>query len=260
MAQRERRADARTPGRRRRSTAAPCRPRASTRNGRSGSASASAARSGAVLMPPRRASSPGARAGSARRPTRGPSFSSAPITQADGSNSQRRSPCAAEVGNAWWLLCHASPKVRNESQNRLRDSSLVANRRRPKKWHSELIEYVAWCSDEHAHRAAPQQAGEAVAQRAAEQPAEEERRHQPADHAQHEAAVDRAHDRIGDQVGRVAAAAAAVGVQEQPADDARARGRAARRAGPSRDRRGGCADRPGGRRTRGACGGRRPRR
>ena len=54
-------------------------------------------------------------------------------------------PCSAEVGNAWWLLCQASPKEKNESQNRLRDSSFVSKRRRPKKWHSELIEYVAWC-------------------------------------------------------------------------------------------------------------------
>ncbi len=49
-------------------------------------------------------------------------------------------PCSAEVGNAWWLLCQASPKVKNESQNRLRDSSFVPKRRLPKKWQSELIE------------------------------------------------------------------------------------------------------------------------
>ncbi len=32
------------------------------------------------------------------------------------------------------------------SHARLRDSSPVSNVRRPKKWHSELIEYVTWCS------------------------------------------------------------------------------------------------------------------
>src|SRR3984885_6473095 len=68
------------------------------------------------------------------RPTR----SSARITSADGSSSQRRSPCSAEVGNAWWLLCQASPRESGASQARLRDSSPVSNRRRPKKWQSEL--------------------------------------------------------------------------------------------------------------------------
>src|SRR5580700_2563889 len=34
---------------------------------------------------------------------------SARITSADGSSSERRGPCPAEVRNAWWSLCHASP-------------------------------------------------------------------------------------------------------------------------------------------------------
>jgi hypothetical protein len=75
-----------------------------------------------------------------------PDFSSPRITHAEGSNCQARRPWACDVGNAWWLLCHASPKVKNDSQNRLRDSSFVWNACRPKKWHSELIEYVTWCS------------------------------------------------------------------------------------------------------------------
>ena len=66
------------------------------------------------------------------------------MTQAEGSISQRRRPCSADVGNAWWLLCQASPNVSGASHRRLRDSSFVAKRRRPKKWHRELIEYVAW--------------------------------------------------------------------------------------------------------------------
>ena len=69
-----------------------------------------------------------------------PAFSSPRITPAEMSISQRRRPCAAEVGNAWWLLCHASPNESGASHARLRDSSSVANARRPKKWHSELIE------------------------------------------------------------------------------------------------------------------------
>ena len=70
------------------------------------------------------------------------------MTSALGSSmrSYQRIPCAADVGNAWWLLCHASPKDSGASQARLRDSSPVSKRLRPKKWHSELIEYVTWCS------------------------------------------------------------------------------------------------------------------
>src|SRR5258708_25821826 len=52
-----------------------------------------------------------------------PSFSSAAITQAEGSSSRRRRPWPAEVGKAWWLLCHASPSDGSASQRRLRDSS-----------------------------------------------------------------------------------------------------------------------------------------
>ena len=74
-----------------------------------------------------------------------PTFSIAVMTHAEGSISQRPMPCAADVGNAWWLLCHASPIVSGASHIRLRDSSFVANLRRPKKWQSELIEYVEWC-------------------------------------------------------------------------------------------------------------------
>ena len=68
-----------------------------------------------------------------------PVFSSAQITQAEGSNCQRREPWRAEVGNAWWLLCHASPNVKNDSHARLRDSSPVVEAGAPKKWQSELM-------------------------------------------------------------------------------------------------------------------------
>ena len=61
------------------------------------------------------------------------------MTSADGSNCQRPSPWRAEVGNAWWLLCHDSPKDSGASQNTLRDSSAVAKRRRPKTWQIELM-------------------------------------------------------------------------------------------------------------------------
>jgi hypothetical protein len=68
------------------------------------------------------------------------------MTHLEGSTSQRPRPCAAEVGNAWWLLWNASPIESGVSHSRLRDSSFVANFLRPKKWHSELIEYVTWWS------------------------------------------------------------------------------------------------------------------
>jgi hypothetical protein len=45
----------------------------------------------------------------------------------------------AEVGKAWWLLCQDSPKEGSASQNTLRDSSDVRNRRRPKTWQIELM-------------------------------------------------------------------------------------------------------------------------
>ena len=67
------------------------------------------------------------------------------MTRLEESNSHQRIPWAAEVGKAWWLLCHASPKDSTDSHARLRDSSSVSKRRRPKKWHSELIEKVTWC-------------------------------------------------------------------------------------------------------------------
>ena len=58
---------------------------------------------------------------------------------AEKSISHGRRPCRAEVGKAWWLLCHASPNESGASQARLRDSSSVGKRRRPKKWQSELM-------------------------------------------------------------------------------------------------------------------------
>ena len=75
------------------------------------------------------------------------------MTMLEVSISYQRIPCAADVGKAWWLLCHASPKESSDSHARLRDSSPVSKRRRPKKWHSELIEKVTWCRT--SNRTAP---------------------------------------------------------------------------------------------------------
>ena len=68
-----------------------------------------------------------------------PRASIARITSQDGSTGQRLMPCEAEVGKAWWLLCHDSPSVKGASQSRLREWSSVSKRRRPKKWQSELM-------------------------------------------------------------------------------------------------------------------------
>ena len=85
--------------------------------------------------------------------------------------------------------------------------------------------------DEQPHGAAPQQAGERRGERAADQPAQAERGAEAADRPVEEGAIDEAHDRIGDQVGRVALARAALGVQEEPAH-VRV-GQAAQRAAPA---------------------------
>src|SRR3954469_4933990 len=75
-----------------------------------------------------------------------PTRSIARISRPDGSISHQRSPWLAEVGKAWWLWCQASPIDGMASQKTLRDSSSVANRRRPKKWQTELMLQVMWCS------------------------------------------------------------------------------------------------------------------
>jgi hypothetical protein len=46
-------------------------------------------------------------------------------------------------GNAWWLLCQASPNASGASHARLRDRSRVAKGRRPKVWQGELMLKVA---------------------------------------------------------------------------------------------------------------------
>ena len=68
------------------------------------------------------------------------------ITHAVGSTSHQRSPCIAERGNAWWLWCQDSPKDSGASQNTLVEWSSTSKRREPKKWQTELIDQVTWCS------------------------------------------------------------------------------------------------------------------
>jgi hypothetical protein len=70
---------------------------------------------------------------------REPTGLQARMTSADGSSCQRSRPWHADVGKPWWLLCQDSPKEGSASQNTLRDSSDVRNRRRPKTWQIELM-------------------------------------------------------------------------------------------------------------------------
>ena len=74
-----------------------------------------------------------------------PTFSMPPMIHADGSISYQRRPWAAERGNAWWLWCHASPSDGSASHATLVEWSSMSKRRRPKKWHTELIDHVTWC-------------------------------------------------------------------------------------------------------------------
>ena len=68
------------------------------------------------------------------------------ITQAVGSTSHQRRPCIAERGNAWWLWCQDSPNESGASQKTLVEWSSTSKRREPKKWQTELIDQVTWCS------------------------------------------------------------------------------------------------------------------
>jgi len=60
----------------------------------------------------------------------------------DGSNSYHTRPCRADVGCAWWLLCHPSPKVSSATNQLLRESSRVANLREPHMCVAELTSQV----------------------------------------------------------------------------------------------------------------------
>ena len=148
------------------------------------------------------------------RPTR----ASPRITSADGSSSQRPIPWRADVGNAWWLLCHDSPNVISDSQNTLRDSSGVLKRLRPKTWQIELMLNVTWCSSISLIAPPHSSGGERRLPGAAEQEPETEGRRDAPDGPHVEPSVDKAHDRVCHQVGRVAVAGAALVVHEQPAD------------------------------------------
>ena len=114
--------------------------------------------------------------------------------------------------------------------------------------------------DEQPHGAAPQQAGQRGGERPADQPAQAERGAEAADRPSR-GRCDRRSSRPDRRSGPARSACGRrAGCAGRASPCARGPGRAARRASPRRDRRAGCADRRAGRRRRGACDGRPPRR
>jgi hypothetical protein len=62
------------------------------------------------------------------------------------SSSHQRRPWRADVGNAWWLLCHPSPKAITPKKRLLRLWSWVSKGRVPQMWQTELMLHVRWCT------------------------------------------------------------------------------------------------------------------
>src|SRR5918999_829112 len=68
------------------------------------------------------------------------------MMRAEVSSWPRRTPCRAQVGSAWWRLCHDSPIDGIASQQTLPDLSRLLKGRLPTVWQIELIDQVTWCS------------------------------------------------------------------------------------------------------------------
>ena len=155
--------------------------------------------------------------------------------QADGSISHQRRPCAAERGKAWWLWCHASPKESSASQKTLVEWSSTSKRRVPKKWQTELIDHVTWCSRKMRTRPPHSRPVSAAGERAVDQRSRARTGSaRPASDDQREGAVDRAHAAVLDQVAGVALRARPGPRGRTASPCARTRARAARRAGRRR--------------------------
>src|SRR5579864_8017500 len=73
----------------------------------------------------------------------------------EGSNSYQARPCRADVGWAWWLLCHPSPKVMRATHQLLRELSRVAKRRPPHICVAEFTSHVA-CRPKTSRKKTPQ--------------------------------------------------------------------------------------------------------
>src|SRR5690606_12715453 len=75
-----------------------------------------------------------------------PSRSKSQMTRAEMSTWPRFTPCRAQVGSAWWRLCHDSPNDSTASHQTFAERSRAANGRSPNMWQIELIDHVTWCS------------------------------------------------------------------------------------------------------------------
>ena len=84
-----------------------------------------------------------ARATAAARSRRGRAARAPRITSHETSICQRRRPCRADDGNAWWLLCQPSPRTSTAISQLLRDSSRERKSRRPNMWQIEFTAKVA---------------------------------------------------------------------------------------------------------------------
>src|SRR5262249_47577397 len=93
-----------------------------------------------------------------------PSFSNTQMTRALGSVWPLRAPCRAQVGSAWWRLCHDSPNDAMASHATFRDLSRATKSSLPKVWQIELIDQVTWCSSATRTRLAQKNAVSAACQ------------------------------------------------------------------------------------------------
>ena len=130
---------------------------------------------------------------------------------------KRPRPWTAEVGKAWWLLCQASPKVGIAIRARLRDRPcLVVAIAEDMAERVDAVGEVM--EDEDPDQAAPEQGGESGDEGAADHPTEREGEQQADDRPEKEGPIDPVDRRVGDQIGGEALPAAALGVDEEPAE------------------------------------------
>src|ERR1044071_1011001 len=75
-----------------------------------------------------------------------PSMAHSLIMEPVMSTCHHSNPCTAELGNAWWLLCHDSPNVGIARTTLLVLWSFTWYVWLPKTWQTELMLHVVWCT------------------------------------------------------------------------------------------------------------------
>ena len=78
------------------------------------------------------------------------------------SSSYQARPWRAEVGCAWWLLCHPSPNVRSATHQLLVESSRVLKRREPQRCVAEFTSQVRVQAPGRAEEDAPEHVRDAA--------------------------------------------------------------------------------------------------